>query len=556
MTGVRAHSSAEASAWKALRNLREEGVHIRRQHPIGRYKVDFAIARARIAIEIDGPFHNWPEHRQQEESRQTYIEEKGWRILRFPYRTDPERILDAVRAALPRESPTKETHPLPSRGGGRGWGEPHANEAANEPGARGVAQDSTESKGASPRSLAGGESPHPFIPSPQGEGPALTPANVSRRTRDHRVLPPRSRNKLRPVPSTNLKLRLIETIAHTGPITVAHFMAAALYDPEGGYYACAPRIGLDGDFVTAPEMSQMFGEIVGAWCAHEWAALGAPDPVNLIELGPGRGVLAADIRRAARVAPGFASALRSHFVETSASLRARQAEALAPFDDKLRWHDALRDIPPSPALIVANEFLDCLPVRQFVKADGAWRERLIGADRTELTFGLAREPLPSPAIIPAALRDAPDGAIFEHAPGLAAEIDAIAVHLLAYPGRALIIDYGGDGVGDTLQAMYAHEKVDPLAAPGACDLTAHVDFAACARLAEAAGLQAHGPVPQGAWLKTLGVEARADILTRRNGDRAGDIAADLHRLTHDDEMGVLFKVLCLSSPNLPAAAGF
>ncbi|MGE0046276.1 MAG: class I SAM-dependent methyltransferase [Hyphomonadaceae bacterium] len=346
-----------------------------------------------------------------------------------------------------------------------------------------------------------------------------------------------------------MREKLIRQIEHTGPLTVAQFMAAALYDPEHGYYVNEPNIGEAGDFITAPEVSQMFGELIGLWRAHEWETIGKPDPIQLIELGPGRGTLAADARRAARIAPDFNAAARYAFIESNAAFQKMQRDAMAP--DGV-WHVALNEIPEGPSLIVANEFFDCLPIRQFIRKGGAWRERLIGAGESGLAFGLARE-----AVALASLpRDVEEGAIYELAPALQTWVEQIAARITQHKGRALIIDYAGDGWGDTLQSMRAHKRISPLEAPGESDLTAHVDFAAMARLAEAAGLAVHGPVAQGAWLKALGVEARAARLVRDNPDQAENIARDLHRLTDEAEMGVLFQVLCLSHPALPAPAGF
>ncbi|MGE0828320.1 MAG: class I SAM-dependent methyltransferase [Hyphomonadaceae bacterium] len=337
-------------------------------------------------------------------------------------------------------------------------------------------------------------------------------------------------------------------------MSVAQFMAACLYDPEGGYYARAPRIGADGDFITAPEISQMFGELIGLWCAHEWDALARPSQTRWIELGPGRGALTADALRAVRASPQFAEALDVHFIELSDELRRAQASALTQI--RPAWHDRLEDAPEGPAFIIANEFFDCLPVRQFVRAENGWRERLVGLRDGELSFGLSASPLPDVSLLPIAAQEAEIGAIAELAPALPAWIAAIAARLKAHPGRALIIDYGGDGMGDTLQALSRHRKVSPLENPGECDLTAHVDFTALANAALDAGLGVSGPIAQGAWLAALGVEARAAALARANPARAERIAREHRRLTHPDEMGALFQVLCLSSPTLPTPAGF
>jgi NADH dehydrogenase [ubiquinone] 1 alpha subcomplex assembly factor 7 len=347
----------------------------------------------------------------------------------------------------------------------------------------------------------------------------------------------------------SLKDRLAAHIAQTGPLTVAQYMHAALYDPQHGYYTTRADIGVD--FITAPESSQMFGELIGLWCAHEWRAMGAPDPFLLIEFGPGRGALIADALRAARVAPDFLAALRLHLVEISPALRARQKQALDALGVEAAWHEGW---PPAgaPSLMIMNEFLDCLPVRQWVRAQEGWREKVVGTtEKGDLCFGLT-PPLPLGEGGRGRGGQREVGAVREEAPSLPAFVAQLVECLQAAPGRALIIDYAGDGWGDTLQAVRAHEKVDPLAAPGECDLTAHVDFAALRRGAE--GLRVDGPVPQRDFLRALGIDARAEALARAHPDRAERIGRERTRLTED--MGVLFKALCLSNPSLPPPAGF
>ncbi|HVY85492.1 MAG TPA: SAM-dependent methyltransferase [Caulobacterales bacterium] len=352
-----------------------------------------------------------------------------------------------------------------------------------------------------------------------------------------------------------LKQRLIEQIRQTGPLSVAHFMAACLYDPRHGYYAREPRISGQGDFITAPESSQMFGELIGLWCVHEWDVLGRPEPFQILELGPGNGALIADAWRAARIQPAFRDAAQIHLVEVSSALRGRQAQALARFDAKPRWHERIDAAPEAAGFIIANEFFDCLPIRQFLRTEEGWRERLVGVENDDLAFGLFPQVLREP-IIPPALHDAPVGAVAEIATGLEAWVDALAQRLEAAPGRVLIIDYAGDGSGDTLQAVRAHQKESPLQAPGEADLTARVDFTALKILARASGLQVHGPVDQGVFLAALGIAERAQALASAHPERAERIRRELMRLTGDNEMGVLFKALCLSSPNLPPPAGF
>ncbi len=288
----------------------------------------------------------------------------------------------------------------------------------------------------------------------------------------------------------SLAKKLIEHIRENGPMTVAEYMAACLHDPDAGYYATRPSLGGAGaDFLTAPEVSQMFGELIGLWCAHEWEVLGKP-ALNLIELGPGRGVLMQDSWRATERIEGFHDAANVVLVETSAPLQEEQATR-AP---QAEWMQRLEDCPPGPSLIVANEFLDCLPVRQFLRGEEAWHEKLVGVDEHDaLVFGLS-------AALPALDDDVAPGAAREIAPGLDALIYEIERRLHASPGRALFIDYGyiNPGGADTLQALKRHAKVDPLETPGEADLTAHVDFSRVAHLGREAGLGVSGAITPGA----------------------------------------------------------
>ncbi len=355
--------------------------------------------------------------------------------------------------------------------------------------------------------------------------------------------------------------RLRARITSEGPLTVGAYMADALYDPRDGYYATKDPIGAGGDFITAPEISQMFGELVGLWCLQSWLELGSPDAVRLIELGPGRGVMMADMLRAARVRPAFLDALRVTLVEASPALQAAQARALATAPFALDWAADLPAAGAEPALIVANEFVDCLPIRQFIHADGQWRERLVGLEPNgALAFVAAALPAADAdvALIPDALRrGAPDGAIVEVRPATQALLERVASRLAAHGGRALFIDYGplASEVGDTFQAVRGHQRSDPLATPGRADLTARVDFATFAAQARALGLETAGPLEQGAWLRALGLDQRAAAL-RRDDDAKGRIATQVFRLTDPSQMGALFKVLCVSTPGLAPPAGF
>jgi NADH dehydrogenase [ubiquinone] 1 alpha subcomplex assembly factor 7 len=349
-----------------------------------------------------------------------------------------------------------------------------------------------------------------------------------------------------------------------GPITVARYMAEALGHPRYGYYATRDPFGAAGDFITAPEISQMFGELLGLWCAAMWRLMGEPRPVRLVELGPGRGTLMADALRAiGQAAPQFRAALDVHLVETSPALRALQAERLGT--DGVAWHDAWDGVPPGPALVLANEFLDALPVHQFVRQDGGWRERLVGRDPAGggLRFELSAEAPDAAAALPRALAQQadtlPDGSIVEIRPAANALGRALGARIAAEGCAALIVDYGhaASAAGDTLQAVRDHRYADVLAAPGEADLTAHVDFAAFAEAARAVGAAVHGPLTQSRFLRALGIEARAEALREKaSPDQAAAIDSATRRLIHPAEMGTLFKVLALSRAAPAPPPGF
>ncbi|MGE0718838.1 MAG: class I SAM-dependent methyltransferase [Alphaproteobacteria bacterium] len=348
---------------------------------------------------------------------------------------------------------------------------------------------------------------------------------------------------------TPLEEELARRIRSSGPLTVAEFMAMALQDPEHGYYRTADPLGRAGDFVTAPEISQMFGEMLGLWAVDGWRADGAPAPFALVEMGPGRGTMMADMLRAAAVDPDFGAAMSLHLVETSPALRARQAARLG--GSRPRWHDDLESLPPVPLILVANELLDALPVHQFVRGPDGWRERGVGLDpegRLAFVDDLPARPPPD---------EAPVGSVVERRPAAAALVAAVAHRILSDGGRALFVDYGyAGGAGDTLQALRGHARVPPLDGPGTADLSAHVDFAALARAAEAAGARAWGPVRQGEFLTALGIVQRAERLAAARPDRRTTIAAALHRLIAAGAMGTLFKAFAVTRPDAPAPAGF
>lgn len=338
--------------------------------------------------------------------------------------------------------------------------------------------------------------------------------------------------------------RLARVIAEAGPISVAHYMAAA----NAHYYATRDPLGQAGDFVTAPEISQMFGELVGLWLADLWDRAGRPD-AHYVELGPGRGTLAADALRAmARI--GLKPSV--HLVETSPALRAAQRERLGD----ACWHDGIESLPETGVpLIVANEFFDALPIRQLVRTVAGWRERMV--DLREGMFLPVAGQQPLDMIMPVDLGGAAVGSIVETCPAAVSIVDGLARRLVA-GGAMIAIDYGYEGpaVGETLQAVKRHRFANPFEAPGEQDLTAHVDFATLGHAAARAGAHVAGPIGQGAWLEALGIAGRAAALARAQPGRAAEIAAARARLTGVDEMGSLFKALAVTAPGWPDPAGF
>jgi len=346
---------------------------------------------------------------------------------------------------------------------------------------------------------------------------------------------------------TPVEERLRRRIALAGPVSVAEFMAACVAAPDG-YYATAEAFGNAGDFITAPEISSMFGELLGAFLVDRWAADGRPDAFNLVELGPGRGTLMADVLRVAAAVPRFRSAARVVLVEASDRLRQMQRDRLARLHPRVTWTDSVPVV--RPIYLLANEFLDALPIRQFVHHRGQWFERTVGLVDGRLGFGLS--PFPTPF-----REDAPDGAVREIRPAADALVREIAGHIAATgAGAALFVDYGYDrpAFGDTLQAVRGHAYVDVLDRPGDTDLSAHVDFAAVAAAARQSGAAVHGPVGQGALLVSLGLLERAGQLGA-DADEAtrGAIEAAVARLAGEEEgdMGALFKALAITAREEP-----
>jgi NADH dehydrogenase [ubiquinone] 1 alpha subcomplex assembly factor 7 len=358
-----------------------------------------------------------------------------------------------------------------------------------------------------------------------------------------------------------LEAEIRRRIAASGAIPVAEYMALCLGHPQYGYYVAQDPLGAEGDFTTSPEISQMFGELIGLWAAAVWPQMGSPSLLRLIELGPGRGTLMADALRAAHVVPEFRAALSVHMVEISPVLEQRQRAALNGVDIPTQWHSALGEVPDGPAIIIANEFFDALPVQQAVMCADGWHERVvrIGKDGA-FEFGHARDPIPLfDQMVPPSARNAQIGAIFEWRP------DQVALELgrrvARQEGAALVIDYGHleSAIGDTLQAVGWHAFADPLATPGLVDLTAHVDFDALGRAAESMGARMQGPIDQSTFLRELGIKERADAL--RKGappDKAADIEAALERLISEERtgMGRLFKVAGFAHRKVGLLPGF
>ncbi|MBV0912616.1 class I SAM-dependent methyltransferase [Anianabacter salinae] len=342
---------------------------------------------------------------------------------------------------------------------------------------------------------------------------------------------------------TPLAALIARRIAATGPITLADYMTECLFHPKHGYYTTGHPIGRAGDFTTAPEISQMFGELVGLSLAQAWQDQGCPAPVALVEMGPGRGALMADALRATSGVPGFHDALRLHLVEVSPVLRGAQAAALAG-PHVITFHDSIADVPEIPLLLIANEFFDALPVRQFQRHDGGWQERVVGLEGDRLTLGLTA---PAPlAALEHRLADTIPGQIVETRAGAGAIAEEIGRRIADHGGAALIVDYGGwRSIGDTFQALKDHAPDDPFAHPGQADLTAHVDFEALAQAMPRT--QVSAMTPQGVWLERLGITARAQALANGLTGAALDAQVCAHRrLTHPQEMGSLFKVISVT----------
>ena len=335
-------------------------------------------------------------------------------------------------------------------------------------------------------------------------------------------------------------------IATNGPISLTHYMAEA----NARYYAKADPFGAEGDFITAPEISQMFGELIGLWLADTWIRAGRDDPAYYVELGPGRGSLARDALRAMKRC-GLEP--RVHFVETSAALRELQLQTVP----QAQFHPDLANVPfEGPILLVANEFLDALPLRQLIRTADGWREVLVASDRERLVGVPGDRPMD--AAVPESRRGESEGTLIETSPAAASVIYEVAGRLAQQGGAALFVDYGHaeERSGSTFQAVRRHRKVDPFVAPGEADLTAHVDFATLAQVAQSRGARWLGTVTQGEWLRAMGIEARAHALSESAPEHRPALHAAMHTLTGADQMGELFKVMGLAAPRWPDGVGF
>ena len=358
-----------------------------------------------------------------------------------------------------------------------------------------------------------------------------------------------------------LETEIRRRIALAGPMPVRQYMDLCLSHPAHGYYTTHDPLGRDGDFITAPEVSQVFGELLGIWAASTWHQMGQPENVRLVELGPGRGTMMLDALRAMQVVPAFRAAVVLHMIEINQTLQQRQQQALATVDVPVMWHRSFDEVPDGPIIVLANELFDALPVNQAIKQFNGWYERVVEVDADgKLAFGIANDLIPLfDQLVPANMRDAPIGAIYEwRADNLPLSLGR---RLVLQGGAALVIDYGHveSGAGDTLQAVGRHAFANPLETPGELDLTAHVDFQAFALTAESMGACVTGPIEQAKFLRNLGIEKRAASLRAlASPEKAAELDSAMKRLLGEGrtEMGALFKVIGIGHPELGALPGF
>jgi NADH dehydrogenase [ubiquinone] 1 alpha subcomplex assembly factor 7 len=345
-----------------------------------------------------------------------------------------------------------------------------------------------------------------------------------------------------------------------GPLSVADYMSEALANPKYGYYMNGDPFGKAGDFITAPEISQMFGELIGIWCAATWGQMGAPEKIKLIEVGPGRGTLMVDLLHALQIAPDFLATIEIHMIETSPDLEKHQKRNLRALDKNIKWHKNFTEVPAGPFILFANELLDALPIQQFERSSSGWIERKVACDvNGNLMWLLDGQIIAAQNFIPVTLKDCAVGSIFELSTVAANLVTSIAQSILEYGGTALFIDYGyvKSATGDTLQAIKGHKFHDVLKDPGNVDLSAHVDFEYLGKQAKATGILSYDVISQRNFLRMLGIEHRANQLKRVASIRQqSDIITGLNRLIGADEMGSLFKAFVLAHPDQPVPEGF
>jgi SAM-dependent MidA family methyltransferase len=356
-----------------------------------------------------------------------------------------------------------------------------------------------------------------------------------------------------------LATKIARWIESQGPISVAQYMNLCQFDPEGGSYTARQTIGRD--FITSPEISQTFGEMLGLWVAQTWHDQGRPANPRLVEMGPGRGTLMADALRAiSAAAPEFLATAEVALVEASPALMSVQRDKLKLTNADIEWHERFTDsLADRPLYLIANEFFDCLPVHQYVKTERGWCERMVGTKDNELTFALNPDPVPnSDTLLPQNRGVAPAGAIYEVSPAALALAEEIGQVVANQGGGALIMDYGydGPGFGETLQAVADGKFADVLNTSGESDLSAHVDFMALAKAGAAGGAMVYGPTTQCNFLADLGIGERGERLIKSNPKDAREIAVAIDRLVNPAEMGALFKALVLVAQGAPKPPGF
>lgn len=345
-----------------------------------------------------------------------------------------------------------------------------------------------------------------------------------------------------------------------GPLTIAQYMAICLSDSEHGYYIKNIPLGKEGDFITSPEISQMFGELLGIWSATMWQNMDMPDDIAIVELGPGKGTLMSDFLRGTENVPGFHDSISVHLVEISPALKEAQKKTLEDFDIDIEWHQTFSEIPKKPSIIIGNEFFDALPIHQFVKTVGGWREKMVvETEDGILNFSLSPTETTSCALIPENLRNSPEDSVVEVCPSMIVIAQEIAAHIIENGGVALFIDYGYEEslLKSTFQAVKDHKFHDPLQNPCEADLTTFVDFSAIKKVAKENKINVHGCIDQADLLKKLGIDVRAKMLSQNASEKQKqEIELQLERIIGENQMGRLFKCLALSNPLLPTPIGF